>query len=150
MTIYFYRVSEKPYGCFSNFSPHRIDLDGQWWPTTEHYFQAQKFVDTPYMELIRLAESPARAAEMGRDRRYSLRRDWEKVKDEIMFKAVLCKFETHEAIRTLLLETGDAEIVERTTYDYYWGCGTDGTGKNTLGQILVRVRELLRAPEESV
>jgi ribA/ribD-fused uncharacterized protein len=147
MTIYFYRVSEKPYGCFSNFSPHRIELDGQWWPTTEHYFQAQTFVDTPYAELIRLAESPARAAEMGRDRRYPLRQDWEQVKDEIMFKAVLCKFGTHEDIGALLLETGDAEIVERTTYDYYRGCGMGGTGKNMLGQILVRVRELLRAPE---
>ncbi|HKC73877.1 MAG TPA: NADAR family protein, partial [Chloroflexota bacterium] len=43
MTIYFYSTREKPYGCFSNFSPHGFELDGVWWPTSEHYFQAQKF-----------------------------------------------------------------------------------------------------------
>jgi ribA/ribD-fused uncharacterized protein len=40
--INFYRVSEA-YGEFSNFSPHPITLAGKRWPTTEHYFQAQKF-----------------------------------------------------------------------------------------------------------
>ncbi len=36
-------------------------------------------------------------------------------------------------------------IVEKTTRDYYWGCGTEGTGKNTLGIILMEVREKLRS-----
>lgn len=31
------------YGCFSNFSRHAIHLKGKRWPTSEHYFQAQKF-----------------------------------------------------------------------------------------------------------
>jgi ribA/ribD-fused uncharacterized protein len=47
--ILFYRVNE-PYGFFSNFSKHPITLNGKEWPTTEHYFQAQKFVGTPYEE----------------------------------------------------------------------------------------------------
>lgn len=144
MTIYFYRIHEKPYGCFSNFSPHGIELDEQWWPTTEHYFQAQKFAGTPYAELVRLAETPMDAAEIGRNRQYPLRPDWGKVKDEIMFRAVLRKFQTHADIREILLSTGEEEIVEKTTHDYYWGCGTEGTGKNMLGQILVSVRTLLR------
>jgi hypothetical protein len=37
--IWFYRVDEKPYGCFSNFSPHPVLMDGKTWPTSEHYFQ---------------------------------------------------------------------------------------------------------------
>ena len=76
MTIYFYRVNE-PYGCFSNFSPHGFRLDGKWWPTSEHYFQAQKFAGTPYEEKVRLAKSPMEAANTGRDRRLPLRDDWE-------------------------------------------------------------------------
>lgn len=48
MTIYFYMIGEE-YGCFSNFSPHCFELDGLYWPTSEHYFQAQKFV-TPHLE----------------------------------------------------------------------------------------------------
>ena len=42
MAIEFYST-RGPYGAFSNFSPHGFELDGHWWPTSEHYFQAQKF-----------------------------------------------------------------------------------------------------------
>ncbi len=144
MPIYFYSVREKPYGCFSNFSPHPFELDGARWPTSEHYFQAQKFASTHYAAEIRQARTPMRAAELGRDRRYPLRPDWDAVKDDIMRRAVLRKFETHAAIRAILLGTGDEELVEQTTNDYYWGCGTEGTGQNKLGQILVEVRAILR------
>ncbi|NOK60917.1 MAG: NADAR family protein [Chloroflexi bacterium AL-W] len=143
MTIYFYSVRDA-YGCFSNFSPHSIELNGKWWATTEHYFQAQKFVGTEHEEQTRLAKTPKQAAEMGRNRSRPLRADWEVVKDAVMREAVLQKFLTHHDIQSLLLETGDEELVEQTTYDYYWGCGTDGTGKNMLGQILMEVRAEIR------
>jgi ribA/ribD-fused uncharacterized protein len=42
-TINFYSARDE-YGCFSNFSRHPIFLDGKRWPTSEHYFQAQKVV----------------------------------------------------------------------------------------------------------
>ena len=42
-----------------------------------------------------------------------------------------------------LLATGDSTIVEHTENDAYWGDGGDGSGKNRLGQILMRVREKL-------
>lgn len=144
MTIYFYSSREEPYGCFSNFSAHGFELDGVYWPTSEHYFQAQKFVGTPHLEEIRLVKTPKDAAKMGRDRQRPLRRDWEQVKDDIMRKAVLCKFETHADIREVLLSTGDEKLVENSPIDYYWGCGKDGSGKNKLGIILVEVREILR------
>lgn len=144
MTIYFYGTRENPYGCFSNFSPHGFELDGVWWHTSEHYFQAQKFVGTPHVEQIRQVKTPKDAARMGRDRSRPLRPDWEQVKDDIMRKAVLCKFETHADIREVLLSTGDERIVENSPIDYYWGCGADGSGKNRLGEILMEIREQLR------
>ena len=58
-----------------------------------------------------------------------LRADWESVKDSIMQRAVLRKFETHPEIREILLSTGDEDIVENAPGDYYWGCGTDGSGQ---------------------
>ena len=143
MVVCFYKVKDK-YGCFSNFSPHPIELQGKMWPTTEHYFQAQKFPGSKYEEEIRLAESPMDAACKGRCRDYPLRGDWEKVKDDIMLEAVLCKFRTHDDIKEILLSTGNENIVEKTTRDYYWGCGTKGTGKNMLGIILMKVREMLK------
>ena len=143
MTIYFYSTRDE-YGCFSNFSQHGFELDGAWWTTSEHYFQAQKFPKTAHCDQIRQAKTPKDAAQMGRDRSRPLRKDWEKVKDDIMRKAVLRKFETHAEIREILLATGDEEIVENSPSDYYWGCGKDGSGKNMLGQILMEVREILR------
>lgn len=144
MAIIFYSVRESPYGCFSNFSAHPIEIDGKVWPTSEHYFQSQKFVGTPSEDEIRRAHSPMRAAEMGRDRHRPLRPDWDAVKDDTMRRAVQRKFETHGDIRALLLATGDEEIIENAPRDYYWGCGANGTGKNMLGKILMNVREGLR------
>ncbi|MDX1994950.1 MAG: NADAR family protein [bacterium] len=144
MTIYFYSTTDLPYGCFSNFSRHGFELDGVYWPTSEHYFQAQKFAGTHHAEEIRRAKTPKQAAEMGRDRKRPLRSDWEVVKDDVMQQAVLAKFRTHPALREILLETGDADIVENAPGDYYWGCGKDGSGQNKLGKILMKVRQLLR------
>ena len=62
-----------------------------------------------------------------------------------MHEAVLAKFTQHADLREILLGTGDAKIVEHTENDAYWGDGGDGSGKNMLGQILMRVREELRA-----
>lgn len=84
------------------------------------------------------------AARMGRSRKKPLRKDWESVKDQIMRKAVLAKFTQHDDLQELLLSTGDAKLVEHTTNDSYWGDGSDGSGKNMLGRILMEVREQLR------
>ncbi|TYQ31222.1 NADAR family protein [Pseudanabaena sp. UWO310] len=139
MTIYFYTTSQA-YGEFSNFAPFGIELDGQWWKTTEHYFQAQKFLDRNYQEKIRQAIDPKTAANLGRSRSVPLREDWEEIKDDVMRKAVLQKFQTHHQLKLLLIATGDEEIVENAPGDYYWGCGADGSGKNMLGKILQEVR----------
>ncbi len=143
MTIYFYKVNEVPYGCFSNFSPHGFELDGAWWPTSEHYFQAQKFVGTPLYKRILAARGPLRAAELGREKKYPIRADWDEVKDEVMKRAVRAKFQTHPDIRAILLTTGSELIVEKTTRDYYWGCGSEGTGMNRLGLTLMDIRREL-------
>lgn len=142
--ISFYVPSDE-FGFLCNFSTHGFQLDGRYWPTVEHYFQAQKFAGTPHEEEIRKTASPAVAARKGRSRKRPLRPDWEDVKDDIMREAVLAKFEQHAEIRETLLSTGDDEIIEKTTRDYYWGCGTEGTGKNMLGVILMEVREKMRS-----
>jgi ribA/ribD-fused uncharacterized protein len=145
--ILFYSTRDE-YGCFSNFSAHPVTLNGKRWPTTEHYFQGQKFADTPHEEAVRQANSPAIAARIGRDRKRPLRRDWEAVKDAVMREAVLAKFTQHADLRETLLDTGDAEIVEHTARDSYWGDGGDGSGRNMLGRILMSVRDELRRAEE--
>lgn len=145
MAIYFYLPRDE-WGWLSNFSPHGVELDGAWWPTVEHFFQAAKFVETDpgHAATIQRAQKPRDAARMGRDRSHPIRSDWETVKDDIMRRAVRRKFEKHEGLRRQLLATGDEELVEASPTDFYWGCGGDGTGQNKLGRILIEVREGLR------
>jgi hypothetical protein len=146
MQIKFYKTKET-YGCFSNFSRHAISLDGRIWPTTEHYFQAQKYLGTPRYDQIANAPTPRIAADLGRDRGLLLRTDWEQIKDEVMLKCVREKVLQHIEIKKLLLSTGDAEIIEDSPIDYYWGCGKDGTGRNQLGKTLMAIRDELSNTE---
>lgn len=142
-SIKFYSANAE-YGCFSNFSLHPIIIDGFRYQTTEHYFQAQKFLDKKIQKKIINASSPHEAAQLGRSRDFPLRKGWESMKDEVMLKAVRAKFEQHEDIRETLLSTGNAMLIEHTVNDSYWADGGDGSGKNRLGEILMKLRDELR------
>ncbi len=142
-TVYFYSQVDA-YAEFSNFAPFGVAMGGVWWPTVEHYFQAQKFDDPDYREKIRRANRPKDAKALGMTRQLPLRPDWDDVKDGIMLDAVRTKFRTHDKLARLLLSTGERMIVENAPMDAYWGCGPDGKGLNKLGKILMTVREDLR------
>lgn len=144
MPIEFYRERDLPYGCFSNFSKHSFMIDGQPWQTVEHYFQAQKFAETPREHEIQIAPDPMTAKKLGNERTVPLRADWKVVKDAVMRDAVLAKFSQHEDIKSVLLGTGDEPIIEAAYNDSYWGWGPDGKGLNKLGLTLMQVRDELR------
>jgi hypothetical protein len=128
MAILFYRVRE-PYGAFSNFSAHPVELDGETWPTVEHYFQATKFPHDPDLQRrIREAPSPTVAKRLAWAGAAKPRPDWDAYRDEVMLRALRAKAEQHPDFRALLLSTGDEELVEHTARDAYWGDGGDGTG----------------------
>jgi ribA/ribD-fused uncharacterized protein len=146
--INFYSTAGE-YGCFSNFSKHAVHLKGERWPTTEHYFQAQKFAGTEHEGEVRKCKTAREAANLGRSRKLPLRRDWEGVKDAVMREALRAKFTQHEELKEVLLGTGDAKLVEHTANDSYWGDGGDGSGKNRLGQLLMQLRAELRAASGS-
>lgn len=131
------------YGYFSNFAAYPITVDGKIWPTTEHYFQAQKFPGTIHVTEIQEAKSPHLAAKLGRDRTKALRPDWEEVKEDIMRKALWAKFTQHPELKEKLITTKKAILIEHTTNDSYWADGGDGSGKNMLGILLMETREKL-------
>ncbi len=148
-TIYFYNRGE-PYYEFTNFfAGAAFSLDDSQWPTTEHYFQAQKFVGTPYVEKIRNALGPRDAFDLSRNPSISRwrRSDWEDVKMDVMKKALFAKFTSHLFLKKMLLETGKRELVERSPHDSFWGDGGDGTGQNHLGKLLMEVRAKLQGGE---
>jgi ribA/ribD-fused uncharacterized protein len=142
--IRFYRVGD-PFGFLSNFSAHAVDIDGRIWPTSEHYFQAQKFVGTELEEAVRQLASPMDAAAAGRRRDRLLRPDWAAVRDDVMTVALRAKFSQHTDLKKALLATGDADLVEHTANDRYWADGGDGSGRNRLGELLMQIRSELRS-----
>jgi ribA/ribD-fused uncharacterized protein len=131
----------------SNFALIGFEEGGLYWPTVEHYFQAQKFAgpeNAAYRERIRLAKTPKDAKALGRTRAITIRSDWDTARDEVMLAALRLKFASPE-MRALLLDTGLRQLVEASPTDSYWGCGRSGKGKNRLGQLLMQVRAELRS-----
>ena len=142
--VFFY-TPDGPFGAFSNFARFGVALDGAWWPTAEHFFQAQKFEDPAYLEKVRRAVTPKEAATMGRTRVIPMREDWGTYRVEVMRRVLAAKFETHPAPRDLLLSTGERLLVESAPGDAFWGVGPEGVGENRLGRLLMELRERLRA-----
>lgn len=145
-TIYFYE-RDAPYYEFTNFyeGPPIVDENGQSWTTSEHMFQAQKFLpDHPEVgEKIREARTPRIAFDLAHRFQSKVRADWMQTNVEAMDKVLAVKFGTNETLKQLLVDTKDATLVERSPFDAFWGDGADGTGRNELGKALMRLREKL-------
>ena len=127
----------------SSFSRHGFELDGEFWPSVEHYFQGMKFESPADRERVRLADHPSKARRQGRSRFRKIRKDWSTVRRVMMTRAVYTKCRTHPEVAERLLATKDAQLVENSQYDYFWGCGRDRRGHNTYGKVLMDVRSKL-------
>ena len=97
--IYFFSKLDEYYE-LSNFSPHGFEEDGVYWPTVEHYFQAQKFSTMEHRERIRKAGSPKQAKSLGQSRRHPIHDNWAEVRDDVMRRALERKF-AHPSGRSL-------------------------------------------------
>ena len=147
--IYFYNKDE-PYYEFTNFYPALIRLDEKEWPRTEHYFQAQKFPDNPSLQdQIRQQKSAREVFSLARKYKPTRRKDWNKIKVQVIIKIKKAKMVQHPEIKKMLLQTAQRTIVENAgKNDAWWGAGADGTGKNMLGRVLMYVRSALQDKEE--
>jgi ribA/ribD-fused uncharacterized protein len=140
--VLFYGPKKGLYWSFSNFYTAPSTLDGDEWPTVEHYYVAQKNPDPEWQKQVRLAATPGITKRMGRQ--VELRDSWDDLKYDVMLKAVTAKFKQHPELAALLLSTGDRPIHENSS-DPWWGGGPNYPGgRNWLGDILVEVRTLLR------
>jgi ribA/ribD-fused uncharacterized protein len=126
------------------YSKHGFELDGEQWPSVEHYYQAMKFEESEYRESIRNATHPADATKLGKSKKHGRRKDWDKIKVTYMTRATYIKCRTHPEVAAALLASGEKPIVETSQYDYFWGCGRDMRGNNAFGKMLMGVREKLR------
>lgn len=160
--IQYFGRDREAFGFLSHFHPVEIELDGERWPTVEHFYQAQKSADPEYRQAIRAAESPGIAKRLAAPpdapRKVSSqswfrrtgnlpRGDWHEVKLDLMRRADWAKFHQNPALGRLLLATGDAVLIEDSPFEPFWGIGQDGHGLNWAGRVLMEVRQRLRELE---
>ena len=147
-TICFYDKQNLYYE-FTNFYPAQITINGITYPTSEHYFQAQKYssINPQIAEQIRRAPTPRDAyniANNNQNKQY-IRKDWhDRAKIFFMKEALRAKFTQHQSLKQLLLNTNNKILVEHTSNDNYWGDNGDGTGQNQLGNLLMEIRNELQ------
>lgn len=140
------RIISNFHGCnefLSNFAPCELHYGTLNYTTTEAAFQAAKTTSFEQQFAISIADTPGQAKRLGR--RVTLRPDWERIKDKVMLDILRLKFTKGSEYARMLEDTGDAILVEGTTWhDQYWGiCKCDehgGRGVNMLGQILMQIR----------
>ncbi|GBC03755.1 hypothetical protein RclHR1_00530030 [Rhizophagus clarus] len=156
-TIWFYNRNE-PYYEFTNFKegfPIKAAIrepypgsppDIKSWATSEHLFQAAKFKNTrpEIADKIRKCRTARDALNMARKYQQYVDPSWQSINVQVMEWVVKNKFEQHPILARRLLETGDQILVEHTEVDRFWGDGGDGSGRNMLGEVLMRVRKHLR------
>lgn len=157
--ILFFWRDRLAFGFLSNFYPCRIEIDGRTWPHTEAYYQSQKSLNPEFHDRILEKAKPSWAKYVGDSRvgnphiarkswfrKYpdDLRSDWDEIKLAVMEKALHAKFTQNKNLKTSLLRTIRAELVEDSSKDSYWGIGEHGDGKNMLGMLLMECRARLQ------
>lgn len=151
--IRFYKSNEKPYGVFSNLYRRTVIFEGVSYATSEHAYQAGKARKDNVREWILSAPSPSLVA-MAAHGLYvwDVTPNWSKIKFDRMRAVLLAKFSQHDDLRKILLDTGNARLVESATVknsvNLEWG-EVNGKGKNMLGVLLMEVRTLLQEDNQS-
>lgn len=125
----------------SNFVPCRVKLDGVFYPSVEHAYQAAKSLNVEERIILEKARGPRHAKRLGQ--LITKRPDWDDVKEDIMRDLLIQKFSQPHFMK-LLLSTGDAYLEETNTWkDIYWGVYQE-KGLNRLGCILMDIRADIR------
>lgn len=158
----FYGHKESPDGegtdsCFSQWFPAAFEVDGQIYPTSEHYMMAQKaalFNDLDMLENILVCKTPKEAKIFGRRVLNFDAAVWEAKRSQIVVDANFAKFSQNKKMKEVLLSSAPKILVEASPRDCIWGIGmgkgnpdamdpTKWRGKNLLGFALTEVRDLL-------
>jgi ribA/ribD-fused uncharacterized protein len=135
-------AKDSEYFFLSNFYEHPLWVSEKQFKSGEHSFQYFKMATDVGREAVLAAITPGLAKKAGRS--YPMRPDWDRIKVGVMFDVVSAKFDDMR-LKHMLLNTGDATLVEGNTWgDDFWGV-VDGKGANWLGRKLMIVRSRLEA-----
>ena len=146
-------------GCWGNMAPFPVEYGGKRWLTTEALFQARRFDDDEIREEIRNEKSPM-GAKM-KAKKYKGKMVVVPMSDEDLENMYLClklKLDQHPKWKNMLMETGDAYIVEDCTQrqrasGLFWGAAfVDGywVGENWLGKLWDELRKETRMLRQEI
>lgn len=142
-----------PHGWLGNMAPFPVTHGGREWRTTEALFQALRFSDEAVRREIREQKSPMTAKMVAKKHRAAMAVAPMGQADLDNMRLVLrLKLEAHPRLRRLLLETGEAQLVEDCSSrargsGLFWGAALrDGewVGENWLGRLWMELRAELR------
>lgn len=148
--ISFNLEDEAVVGFMSNFylPKNGVSIWGKTFRCSEGAFQAAKFL--PFDELVdqfcNLNGQESVKLKFEMEEKGLRRPDWFDVNEEMMYQALFAKFTQNENLKSLLLATGDAYLVEHSPHDGFWGDRLDkdgNPGKNRLGALLMTLRSQL-------
>jgi ribA/ribD-fused uncharacterized protein len=134
-----------------NFHPAPLTWEGQVYPTSEHAFNAGKTTDWLLRHYISNVPTPGAAKKAAK--LLPLRPGWNiEVRYDVMWAVLWAKFSCQQRRIDALLSTGDAYLIEGTTWhDNHWGnctclrpACTTTTGLNHLGSMLMDLRDIFR------
>jgi len=134
---------EREFYCFSNFSSFAVTWKGGFWLTSEHAYQASRFMgkNSKIVEKIFKARSADDAYRIAK--RY-LGSDFSKYRDndlKNMEDIVRHKLKQNPYVMHKLMQTGKRKIVEDSPKDDFWGWGKEKNGRNELGKIWMKLRD---------
>ncbi len=160
--IPFYHETDE-YGCFSNWYPASFEYAGIKYSSSEQFMMYQKVVMFKQYDLgqkILATESPKEQKHLGRTHFPEFNATvWDATSYTIVKRGILAKFQQNEEIKKILLDTGNALLVEASPLDRIWGVGvgtkkalnvSNWQGKNLLGRALMQVREDLHSIPEYI
>ncbi|MBB2924825.1 NADAR family protein [Cellulomonas cellasea] len=144
-------------GCFSQWWPAPITVDGVTYPTAEHWMMAGKarlFGDDEGLRAVLDAASPGAAKAAGAAVRGFDEDTWARERYGIVLAGTLAKFRQHPGPAGVLRRTGDQVLAEASPVDRVWGIGRAAgdpdaerpsrwLGLNLLGFALMDARERL-------
>ena len=153
-----FRKSKEQWGEFSNMaSGFPLEVNGRMLRTSEALYQACKFTHLPEAQVLLIAQrSPILLARIARAKARAPRPDWDAVKVDVMRWVLRVKLvQNWERFGSVLLETGDLDIVEDSHRDTFWGAVPDEegehlTGRNQLGRLLMELRQQLRENSDAL
>ena len=151
-------LPEEENGCLSNWYLSAFTVDGVRFSSMEQFLMYEKAVicgDDANAKRILASDDPATVKKLGRQVSPYDGQLWEGVRQVVAYRGLLAKFSQNDALKRLLLATGDSILAECSATDLIWGTGcsmTDPgrfdrnswTGKNILGFALMQVRQALR------